>query len=767
LTAPFDEQAEILNRLADRGYAPKIYAYGENYYVSGKVEGPELRDIINGRLTPQQRQALADIDDALPARPSNEQALEAIAAKQKIVAQAFVDDPDKYADLDAAMGDFINALREENIEIVDLHWANIKCVDADCSRLMALDAGFSLKEPYSKMGDPGIAELYAFNALTGGNFDIGPRASDLIDRALARPPSTILVSQVDEFGDTILPKPVTRISEDELAEGVTRVPAAEETTRAGSFADPLPPCTIGGALAGRAIGCRIPTVSSDATFDKGAAQLEGKRYTYDPIERWTQQRTLWFDKKLDSTNDAEIIAQLETARIEKVIQPKNFDDVEKGKTFFVHSYTDRRHVKGGEFIGISRNELGYRDISMRNGFDFENIRSETTPSNFIAVESVDLNSLVVEGDIMRITTSRIPGFEDKSLSGLAIDEQISSLVRFDGFSNGRFRVTRLDNRQEVLVNIGSINFNKIIREGDEVIVQANFPAGFREQAVTELRGKYVGEDAESLTLYVDGKVVKYDKNNLDIDSLEKAEYSAGVRAAETQDFPLPLDIELTECSASSALVGQAAQIPCIPSNIPTTVTFDLPPSELPPSQPVAQVQGYKNIVSNLYDSVTPENIDEIFQNQLESIGPNIYGGKAVAYIHDDGRVQVAFLTETVNTHHRHALGTITGGEKGNLVYNGQYDNYLIADIPSRSFGFEFQYDRSSGKIIGIQASSQISNVQKAKGATGWTLPEHLVNHVEQEMLDKIDLDLIDESLVDKPLEVWVDKSRIPVAESAG
>ncbi|MDP3734516.1 MAG: hypothetical protein Q8R37_04770 [Nanoarchaeota archaeon] len=226
--------------------------------------------------------------------------------------------------------------------------------------------------------------------------------------------------------------------------------------------------------------------------------------------------------------------------------------------------------------------------------------------------------------------------------------------------------------------------------------------------------------------------------------------------------PLP-DVKLSPCPlVGGAIVGRAVQSPCLPSLSLDEIVMELPPTELPPPRVVSKVKGYENTVSNLYDSITPQNIDEIFQLKLESLGSDVYGGKAIAYIHDDGSVIVVFLTETEKTHHRHALGTIIGGERGDLVYDGQYQNYLIADIPNRAFGFEFQFDKVKRKIIGIEASSQISNVQKAKGATGWTLQEDVVSFVEQEMLEKIDLDLIDDSLVVKPFDKWVDKSRLPI-----
>lgn len=180
-------------------------------------------------------------------------------------------------------------------------------------------------------------------------------------------------------------------------------------------------------------------------------------------------------------------------------------------------------------------------------------------------------------------------------------------------------------------------------------------------------------------------------------------------------------------------------------------------------QLISEVEGY-GTVSYLYDRVSRNNIDEIFQFNLEEkFGPNIFGGKAVAYINDDGSVSIAFMTESERTHHRHALGTIIGGEKGRLVYNGEYDNYLISDLTSRAFGFEFQYDTLSGKIIGMQESSQITNLQKNRGVGGWTLQRSVVENIEKKLLEKIDPELFDDSLFVKPINEWIDKSELPLA----
>ena len=178
---------------------------------------------------------------------------------------------------------------------------------------------------------------------------------------------------------------------------------------------------------------------------------------------------------------------------------------------------------------------------------------------------------------------------------------------------------------------------------------------------------------------------------------------------------------------------------------------------------ISEVEGY-GIKSNLYNLLSKRNADEIFQFNLEDrLGQGIYGGKAVAYINDDGSISVAFLTESEKTHHRHALGTIIGGEKGRLVYNGEYHNYLVSDMKNRAFGFQFQFDKIRRKVLRVEHSSQITNLQKSKGISGWVLQTNAVSTVERLLLESIDPDLFDESFFIRPLEQWVDRSKLPLS----
>lgn len=128
-------------------------------------------------------------------------------------------------------------------------------------------------------------------------------------------------------------------------------------------------------------------------------------------------------------------------------------------------------------------------------------------------------------------------------------------------------------------------------------------------------------------------------------------------------------------------------------------------------------------ISNLYDKVSATNIQEVFQNNLESkFGQGIYGGKAVAYIDYEGNYHIAFLTETESTHHRHALaelaksvhpGDVEITRAANAFYDGNWRD--AGRLLSNSFGFEFQFDSKTGKIIGIQQDSWIKKTQEKTG----------------------------------------------------
>ena len=178
---------------------------------------------------------------------------------------------------------------------------------------------------------------------------------------------------------------------------------------------------------------------------------------------------------------------------------------------------------------------------------------------------------------------------------------------------------------------------------------------------------------------------------------------------------------------------------------------------------VGNVHGLEGQVSRLYDRVGKRNMDEVFQLSLEkSLGPNMYGGKAAAYVKDDGTIAVVFLTETGKTHHQHALANIIGGEKGKPVYERRYDDPLLADLADRAFGFEFLFDKKRGKIIDIKHKSQITTIQIGKGVGGWRLNENVIDTVEQQLLNKIDPELFDESFFEMSPTKWVHRKELPI-----
>ena len=179
---------------------------------------------------------------------------------------------------------------------------------------------------------------------------------------------------------------------------------------------------------------------------------------------------------------------------------------------------------------------------------------------------------------------------------------------------------------------------------------------------------------------------------------------------------------------------------------------------------IGEAHGFEGRTSPLYDRVGMKNRDEVFQLSLEeSLGPGIYGGKAVAYVKDDGTIATIFLTETGKTHHRHALAEVIGGEKGHLVYGGLFNDPRLADLPERTFGFEFQYDKNKGKIISINHKSQVTTIQISKGARGWKLKKGVVDRVEQELLDQIDPLLFDDPLLERPVDTWINRKELPIS----
>jgi len=136
---------------------------------------------------------------------------------------------------------------------------------------------------------------------------------------------------------------------------------------------------------------------------------------------------------------------------------------------------------------------------------------------------------------------------------------------------------------------------------------------------------------------------------------------------------------------------------------------------------------------NLYDTITENNIEEIFQTPLDrKYGKNIKGAKAIVYIaydkNDDKNIYVVFLTEATDTHHRHAAAAVAVMKdaeffvnnppeltkflkKAKALYDG--DDKKCGDLLTKCAGFELQYDTVKGKIVGIQQDSWLTKHQKA------------------------------------------------------
>ncbi|MBI4140419.1 hypothetical protein HY485_01135 [Candidatus Woesearchaeota archaeon] len=180
---------------------------------------------------------------------------------------------------------------------------------------------------------------------------------------------------------------------------------------------------------------------------------------------------------------------------------------------------------------------------------------------------------------------------------------------------------------------------------------------------------------------------------------------------------------------------------------------------------VGQVRGHNPVtghtsVSKLYNKVTSENIDEVFQLSLEKhgYGEGIYGGKAVVYMDYEGAYHTIFLTETVDTHHRHAAATVARiveksirkehpkefkdfHRKTGMLYGG--DPNKSCELLEKCGGFELQYDKINGKIIGVQQDSWLTKEQRRCGRV---LPKEVQEAMILELLGRIDQNYLSEDL---------------------
>ena len=73
-------------------------------------------------------------------------------------------------------------LQEADVEVLDAHWRNLKCIDADCTDLVVVDLGAATQGDYSTITETIVADNYVRNALTGGNYDISPGIGRLLEQ---------------------------------------------------------------------------------------------------------------------------------------------------------------------------------------------------------------------------------------------------------------------------------------------------------------------------------------------------------------------------------------------------------------------------------------------------------------------------------------------------------------------------------------------------------------------------------------------------------
>ena len=130
--------------------------------------------------------------------------------------------------------------------------------------------------------------------------------------------------------------------------------------------------------------------------------------------------------------------------------------------------------------------------------------------------------------------------------------------------------------------------------------------------------------------------------------------------------------------------------------------------------------------SPLFSKITSKNIDVIFQTPLgHKYGKEIKGAKAIVYQAYDGSYHTAFLTEAIDTHHRHAAATVARlvegiklddpsylNKKADALYEG--DTARSNEILTQCAGFELQYDSVQRKIVGIQQDSWLTKEQQRR-----------------------------------------------------
>ena len=165
--------------------------------------------------------------------------------------------------------------------------------------------------------------------------------------------------------------------------------------------------------------------------------------------------------------------------------------------------------------------------------------------------------------------------------------------------------------------------------------------------------------------------------------------------------------------------------------------------------------------SPLYAKITERNIFEIFQTPLEKkYGKDIKGAKAIVYQAYDGSYHTAFLTEAIDTHHRHAAATVARlvegvkfsdssyiDKKADALYEGNPDK--SCELLTQCAGFELQYDPVQQKIVGIQQDSWLTKEQQRCG-------RKVSREVEEDMILEL-LSNINEKYLSKGIKNLDDK----------
>jgi len=370
-------------------------------------------------------------------------------------------------------------------------------------QIVFVDLGAATQGKYSTIANPGVADDYAYNAITGGNLDLQkPELKRLLEQNLESPFPT-------EVG-----APHPAICGGAIHSGILVGTAIDAGCGLPSFADDLEgivdealpsgvPTTIEGIPPPKTSSPEIISprklsveVDPDISIESGKFTLDGKKYTYDPVDGW---KGGFFGQK----PDAQTTARLETARMQQVVNSK--PALEEGQQILTVTRDNR--VVAGTFDGIDlENTLKpsptFGQAKLKNGVEV----SSGSVNKFSKSSTRDPTlepRLIIEGDFVRVRT----------LDGTA------AVGRFDGIKGTDVLLTDKTGRKKIpLANLDS---SSILKEGDEVVIGVTRPVGYREGAVTEIRGRYF-ENENSIILLTDDGVVTIPKGDVNVDSLRRA-----------------------------------------------------------------------------------------------------------------------------------------------------------------------------------------------------------------------------------------------------